>query len=453
MKTRIYFPIEIHRREFLSRIVFALKGSNKKTSVVIGSKEEIYSKINFLRPGHYILKSVQHGLIDLVKGLKKQKFKISAIDEEGLMHYDDQYYLRRLGKNVINEIDTFFFCWGAKDKSLIEKNFPEISSKLLISGNTRINILKEKYQSIYKDEISKIKSKYGEFFLVSTKFGKINFLPRKGYNEYVQGQVDRGYIKNNYSLDIAKQAKKHEKKNFELYLKFFENFSKKLPNKKLVILPHPGENYETYKKILKNFKNIQISLGEFSTESLLLATQCNISCNCTTSVESFFLKKMPINFIPFSNENVEYSLPKLVSKNENDTDNLISFLANFNEEKMNKFFFKNVNLDEVQNNISNEEAEEFMISKLGEYQVKKNKLIENFLFRSFYFMKRFIRDNLAIFNSTSDPLKKLKDQKNPKITKKQLIEISEQLSKIIKVDKPIITELFPGIFEFKNKSK
>ena len=162
---------------------------------------------------------------------------------------------------------------------------------------------------------------------------------------------------------------------------------------------------------------------------------------------------MPINFIPFSNVNVEYSLPKLVSKNENDTDNLISFLANFNEEKMNKFFFKNVNLDEVQNNISNEEAEEFMISKLGEYQVKKNKLIENFLFRSFYFMKRFIRDNLGIFNSTSDPLRKLKDQKNPKITKKQVMEISEQLSKIIKVDKPIITELFPGIFEFKNKSK
>ena len=69
---------------------------------------------------------------------------------------------------------------------------------------------------------------------------------------------------------------------------------------------------------------------------------------------------MPINFIPFSNVNVEYSLPKLVSKNENDTDNLISFLANFNEEKMNKFFFKNVNLDEVQNNISNEEAEELV---------------------------------------------------------------------------------------------
>lgn len=107
----------------------------------------------------------------------------------------------------------------------------------------------------------------------------------------------------------------------------------------------------------------------------------------------------------------------------------------------------------MQNNICNEETEEFMISKLGEYQVKNNKLIENFLFMSFYFMKRFIRDNLIIFNSTSDPLRKFKDQKNPKITKKQSIEISEQLSKVIKVDKPIITELFPGILEFKSKSK
>ena len=46
MKTRIYFPIEIHRREFLSRIIFSLKAANKGFSVVIGAKEEIYSKLN-----------------------------------------------------------------------------------------------------------------------------------------------------------------------------------------------------------------------------------------------------------------------------------------------------------------------------------------------------------------------------------------------------------------------
>ena len=116
-------------------------------------------------------------------------------------------------------------------------------------------------------------------------------------------------------------------------MKFFELFSEKLPNHKLVILPHPGENYEIYREISEKYKNIELSTGEFSTESMLLATKCNISCNCTTSVESYYLGKIPINFIPFVNENVEYSFPKIVSKNLYDINDLINFLLKFDENK------------------------------------------------------------------------------------------------------------------------
>lgn len=447
MKTRIYFPIEIYRREFLSRIIFALKAANRGFSVVIGTKVELYSKLNILRPGHYILKSVQHNLINFVKGLKKKNFKISAIDEEGLMHYDDQYYLRRYGENTINEIDNYFFCWGAKDMKLIKSKFPQLENKISIAGNSRINILNKKYEELYKEEVSAIKKKFGEFFLVSTKFGKINFLPREGYNEYVKGQIDRGYVTNEYTLNIAKQAKEHEKKNYELYFKFFKLFSEKLPNQKLVVLPHPGENYDTYRKILKEYKNIELSTGEFSTESMLLATKCNISCNCTTSVESYYLGKVPINFIPFVNENVEYSFPKIVSKNINDANELIKFLHNFDESE-NSDFLNELDKKQIEENIANIDTEEKIIEKLGEYKIKNNNIFNMSLFSKYYFLKRFVVENLIPKKLINDPSKALKDQKNPKISKKELELISNQFLKLTNLKKPNIKEIYPGIFEF-----
>ena len=447
MKTRIYFPIEIHRREFLSRIIFSLKAANKGFSVVIGAKEEIYSKLNLLRPGHYILKSVQHRLINFVNELKKKNFKISAIDEEGLMHYDDQYYLRRYGKNVIDEIDNYFFCWGHKDMELIKSKFPQLSKKIVIAGNTRINILNKKYEKLYREEVLKIKKKFGEFYLVSTKFGKINFLPRKGYTEYVKGQIDSGYVTNDYTLNIAKEAKEHEKKNYELYLKFFELFSEKLPNHKLVILPHPGENYEIYGEISEKYKNIELSTGEFSTESMLLATKCNISCNCTTSVESYYLGKVPINFIPFVNENVEYSFPKIVSKNLYDINDLINFLLKFDENK-NLNFVKTLDAKKIEENITNIDTEEKIIENLGEYKIKNINIYSSELFSRYYFLKRFVRENLIPKKLIYDPARALKDQKNPKISKEQLIKISNQFIEITKLNKPNIKEIYPGIFEF-----
>lgn len=447
MKTRIYFPIEIHRREFLSRIIFSLKAANKGFSVVIGTKEEIYSKLHLLRPGHYILKSVQHRLINFVKELKKKKFKISAIDEEGLMHYDDQYYIRRYGKNVIEEIDNCFFCWGDKDKKLIKSKFPQLDKKIVIAGNSRINILNKKYKELYQEEVTKINKKFGQFFLVSTKFGKINFLPRKGYTEYVKGQIESGYVTNEHTLNIAKQAKEHEKKNYELYLKFFELFSKKLPDHKLVILPHPGENYEIYREISKKYRNIELSTGEFSTESMLLATKCNISCNCTTSVESYYLGKMPINFVPFVNENVEYSFPKIVSKNLNDSNELINFLLNFDENK-NLKFIEMLDAKKIEENIKNIDTEEKIIEKLGEYKIKNYSILSSELFSKYYFLKRFIRKNLIPKKFIDDPSRALKDQKNPKILKSELEKISSQFIKISKLKKTNIKEIYPGIFEF-----
>lgn len=175
---RIYAVIEIKRRELYSRILFATYLASKGWSVVIGSKEDILSKIRLLKKGYYFFKSIQHRTKNFFKSLKDLNFKIAALDEEGLMHYQDEYYLRRVSGERLKEVSKFF-CWGRKDYDLLSKTYPESSSKLVVAGNTRLSLLNKNFRNLYEDEINKIKKIYGDFILISTKFGKINFVPRK----------------------------------------------------------------------------------------------------------------------------------------------------------------------------------------------------------------------------------------------------------------------------------
>ena len=180
---------------------------------------------------------------------------------------------------------------------------------------------------------------------------------------------------------------------------------------------------------------------------MLLATKCNISCNCTTSVESYYLGKVPINFIPFVNENVEYSFPKIVSKNINDANELIKFLHNFDESE-NSDFLNELDKKQIEENIANIDTEEKIIEKLGEYKIKNNNIFNMSLFSKYYFLKRFVVENLIPKKLINDPSKALKDQKNPKISKKELELISNQFLKLTNLKKPNIKEIYPGIFEF-----
>ena len=58
MKTNIYLPIEIKRRELYSRIYFAILAASKGYIVTIGRKNRFHDFYKKLKPGNYIARSI-----------------------------------------------------------------------------------------------------------------------------------------------------------------------------------------------------------------------------------------------------------------------------------------------------------------------------------------------------------------------------------------------------------
>ena len=94
---------------------------------------------------------------------------------------------------------------------------------------------------------------------------------------------------------------------------------------------HPGEDKNIYKQKLSNLKNVFIAEGDYSSNSWILSSDLVIQNNCTTSLEAFLLNKRSLQLNTFQDDLVEYMIPKKISKNFFNNENLIDFLKNFSQ--------------------------------------------------------------------------------------------------------------------------
>tara|TARA_B100001121_G_scaffold310333_1_gene340766 strand:+ start:2735 stop:4132 length:1398 start_codon:yes stop_codon:yes gene_type:complete len=451
LKPRIYLPIETKRRELNARVFFATRAIKKNWSVIICSKQDFYSKYKLLQPGVVFLKSLQGPYIEIIELLKRNNFNFVATNEEGLFFFHDDFIRNKVNQKCIENIDLFF-CWGEIEKNNMIRLFNNIKSKLILSGNSRIDILKKENRDYLKDEANQISKKYGKFILFNTRFGRANFIPRFGKNSWLEGQFANGNVneENKDYLNLVKKSITHEENNFKIFFDFLRIFNKKFPNKKLIIRPHPSENHEIYKLKTKKYKNIFVINDDKNTNSWILASEFLIHCNCTTSVEAFLLKKKSINFMCFKDNEVEHLLPKILSENVYSIDDLINKINNgLNKIDIDKDTYEIIkkwlfNFDE--NSSSN-----IILKSLSYLDSSKNVIKDKNVSSSYflyYKLRRIIRNLILKFFKVGDSgYNQLVRQKMNFFTKGEIKKLCKSYIRDEEYEKISIKELYPDMFE------
>lgn len=456
MTVNIYFPIEIKRRELYSRIYFAIYASMKGYKVTIGRKNKFHEFCQFLEPGNYISKSLGVGSIEHLKKMKKLGHKIFYLNEEGLMSFNKEFTHRMVSREGI-ELTDGVFTWGKNHSQEMKELFPEMKEKFMITGNARIDILKGKAKDYYHNEVNEIKKRYNDFYLVTTKFAKINYIKRKNIIDYYSSQISKGILTTDELKEICNRSINHEKINFENLFIFLDKFSKEIPEKKILILIHPGEDKSIYKKKLSHLKNIFIAEGNYSSNSWILSSDLVIQNNCTTSLEAFLLNKRSLQLNTFQDPLVEYLIPKKISKNFSNNENIIRFLKKFslkdqisqpeiNEiKKVLRFYIENI--DAVS-------SIDLTLEKLSHFFIEKNIVKPDIILAKFlYKLKTLIRN---IFNLIRD-----NGQLNlakSKFSGLDVDEIEFWIDSIAKADNLKkknfdVKEFLPGLFRIEYKER
>ena len=301
LKKHIVIPYEIKKREIDANIFLATSLVKRGYKVYISNKQRINSNLDKLPKSIFILKSLSPKNYRYLKKIKSFGHKICCLDVEGTSYLNLQM-LKKRASNLNLDLVEYFFCWGKKMKIDMIKLFPKYKNKFIITGHPRIEILKDLNSKIYKKESKIIKKKFGQFILITTFFNNYNYYDKtKNKDEILKSH--------NNLTSIGKLLQRHQRENFYQFFKLVDDLNKNLPNQKIIIRPHPVENIDIWNEYFKNKKNVKIITDKQSTCSWIIASQMMVSCNCTTLAESYFLKKISINFMPFKDKRVLYDLP------------------------------------------------------------------------------------------------------------------------------------------------
>ena len=141
----VIIPIEVKKRELLSRVLVAKELLKNNVPILIGSERVLNYFFEDIDEAVYFDKSIAVNKVDKYKRFIKRGGEIFSIDEEGLSSLTNKagYLEKRVSASTLKLINKMFF-WGNNDFELTIKAYPEFKNKFICSGNPRIDILTKK---------------------------------------------------------------------------------------------------------------------------------------------------------------------------------------------------------------------------------------------------------------------------------------------------------------------
>jgi len=252
---------------------------------------------------------------NLHTAIRRNSGTIISLDEEGVIDYEgNQSLLGRYSTEMFKHVAHTFF-WGKRQYETVKSQIPT-NSNYSISGHPRFELLKPAYHYLYASDVKKLNKTYGNFILINTNMGSGNNL--RGDDFVIKNYGER--------LKNIRDIVTFDKQKRELYVDLIKGISP-VSDKLIILRPHPEEDIAWYQQAFLGLKNVKV-IYQGSVLPWLLAADVMIHPDCTTAIESLFLGKKAISFLPSdSPKELIANLPVQISNSFSSVENLISHLV------------------------------------------------------------------------------------------------------------------------------
>lgn len=307
----LILPVEIKARELTAKLFLGALAVSRGYSVVIGRGGEIASFSRYLRPGIFLEKDVAVGRRAQFQALASRGHAVVAWDDEGVVETNYDWYVKyRIDPVNLRRIHAFF-SWGAEQANVVRRHFPEAASKIVETGNPRIDLLRSNFRLLWDNEAESYKQQFGDYILINTNFGGVNIFNKQPEN-FVKLITER------LSLNAEEAATFQATLDFSGLL--FERFkeaipviAKFFPDTQIVIRPHPSEHHDTWRKISEDLPNVHV-IFVGTAVGWIAGAKVLVHNGCTTGLEGVIMDGVPvIAYRPHLSEKYDLELPNGVS--------------------------------------------------------------------------------------------------------------------------------------------
>ena len=294
----IYLHVEISVRELDSKLLLAILAASRGHQVIVSDLVGIEKgvKSGVLAPGIFHTKSLSPHKEKIArhKSMIDKGFMITSIDEEGnLNDYGYQGFAKTRYSEETIEQSTAVFGWGSDDVDTLKQTYSKHSHKIYKTGSPRADLWKP-FFSDYWNVPSSVPKK--PFLLISCNTGYANNI--KSFGELIKFENEMGRFQSypeQLEMRIGRTAEDFNK--ILDYIKAIKYLSNHNNGYDIVLRPHPAEDIEAWKIILKGIPNVHV-VREGSINGWVSSAFAIMHNSCTTALEATVLKKPVVTYTP-----------------------------------------------------------------------------------------------------------------------------------------------------------
>ena len=298
----IYLHVEISARELDSKLLLATIAASRGHTIIVSDLVGIEKgiKSGALAPGIFHTKSLSphKDKIARHKNIINKGFMITSIDEEGnLNDYGYEGFAKTRYSDQTLEQSTAVFGWGTDDVETLNKIYSSQSHKIYKTGSPRADLWKSMFIDYWNTPLSIPKK---PFLLISCNTGYANNI--KTFGEWVKLENEIGrYDSYPEQLRLLIGRASEDFKKILAYIDAIKYLSKNNNGYDIVLRPHPSEDIEAWKILLKDIPNVHVlrdgPINAWVNSSFAIMHNC-----CTTAIEATVSKKPVVTYIPFSQQ-------------------------------------------------------------------------------------------------------------------------------------------------------
>ena len=276
----VYYPIEIYSREIEGALLVAADLTDNGYTVLIGGKQELFSRIPNLKPGLFLLKSIVPGEVRFLEKIKQFGHKIIVHDIEGLVpSVGKSGTLLRYSEETIALTDKILV-WGERQANDLCSAFGAARQKVYVCRHPASELWYVRGKRVTPNTNSnRINS-----ILVATSFPFCNHInqDQSAFKAVKNAFGDSGSpeLLDQIQLDADLQTF-----IFPRFQEFVISICRTFSYAAVIIRPHPTENREAWEKICQKYTNARLD-ENISIDPSLATVDALVHFNSTTSIQA-----------------------------------------------------------------------------------------------------------------------------------------------------------------------
>jgi surface carbohydrate biosynthesis protein len=280
--------LEETSRELAGRVLIATVAANSGFTSYIIPQWFAWEHIDQLPPGIMLFKGHNGAQAIRMVAARRAGHHVAAIEEEILGVASSKLTLRVFHPDAMRACDLFLL-QGSHARDILLSRHTEIEARVAITGNPRTDLLIPPLDGEIRERAKAIRETQGDYILINTNFGSTN--PRvEDTIAFRDLNIRVGLLNPNSDKDRDEFIERcyWERGNMALLAEVIAACEASLSLPKIIIRPHPAENFEKWREAYAGRERVSI-IREGDHVPWTAGARLLLHTGCTTGVEATLL--------------------------------------------------------------------------------------------------------------------------------------------------------------------